>query len=195
MRALIEVETSIGGRLSPSQRQFVILQSRKNELVKLGKSRKRSNEEDAMLRKLQDKIKNCRRSLEDFDERLLIKLNVKSDAERQTKRRAGQEMVDRSGAQREAKRKAGRTMEQVEKEKSDQRVCKVAHRAGGLSAERRADVRAGQKKNKDTSVYSGDALKTRQITEGTFIVEPLTGGSDSLGSLGDTSCTHCGALK
>ena len=96
MRALIEVETSIGGRLSPSQRQFVILQSRKNELVKLGKSRKRSNEEDAMLRKLQDKIKNCRRSLEDFDERLLIKLNVKSDAERQTKRRAGQEMVESS---------------------------------------------------------------------------------------------------
>ena len=86
-------------------------------------------------------------------------------------------------------------MEQVEKEKSGQRVCMVAQRAGGLSAERRADVRAGQKKNKDTSVYSGDALKTRQITEGTFIVEPLTGGSDSLGSLGDTSCTHCGALK
>ena len=86
-------------------------------------------------------------------------------------------------------------MDQVEKERSDQRVFKVAQRAGGLSAERRADVRAGQKKNNDTSVYSGDALKTRQITEGTFIVEPLTGGSDSLGSLGDTSCTHCGALK
>ena len=86
-------------------------------------------------------------------------------------------------------------MDQVEKERSDQRVFKVAQRAGGLSAERRADVRAGQNKNKDTSVYSGDALKTKQITEGTFIVEPLTGGCDGLGSLGDTSCTHCGALK
>ena len=86
-------------------------------------------------------------------------------------------------------------MHQVEKERSGQRVCMVAQRAGGLSVERRADVRAGQKKNKDTAVYSGDALKTKQITQGTFIVEPLTGSCDGLGNLGDTSCTHCGALK
>ena len=185
----------MGGQLSPSQRQFVILQSKKNVLVSVGKKRKRTTDEEALLRTLQIKIMNGKRDLEDFDERLLIKLPGKSGAQREAKRRAGQEMVDRSGAQREAKRKAGRTMEQIEKERSDQRVCKVAHRAGGLSAERRADVRAGRKKNKDTSVYSGDALKTKQITEGTFIVEPLTGGSDSLGSLGDTSCTHCGALK
>ena len=193
-RALIEAEARIGGHLSPSQRQFVILQSRKNLLVAVGKERVRSTEEEAMLRTLQDQIKNCKRR-KDLDQRLFIQLYVKSGAEREAKRRAGQEKVDRSAAQRQAKRKAGRTMEQVEKEKSDQRVCKVAQRAGGLSAERRADVRAGQKKNKDTSVYSGDALKTKQITQGTFIVEPLTGSCDGLGNLGDTSCTHCGALK
>ena len=174
---MIEAEARIGGLLSPSQRQFVILQSKKNVLVAIGKKRKRTTDEETLLRSLQIKIKNGKRDLEDFDERLLIKLPGKS------------------GSLREAKRKEGRTMEQVEKEKSGQRVCKVAQRAGGLPVERRADVRAGQKKNKDTSVYSGDALKTKQITEGTFFVDPLTGGSDSLGALGDFTCNHCGALR
>ena len=50
-RALIEAESRLGARLSPSQRQFVILQSKKNVLLALGKKRKRSNDEDAMLRK------------------------------------------------------------------------------------------------------------------------------------------------
>ena len=172
-----EAETRLGGLLSPSQRQFVILQAKKNILVAIGKKRKRTTDEETLLRSLQIKIKNGKRDLEDFDERLLIKLPGKS------------------GALRQAKRKEGRTMEQVEKEKFDQRVCKVAQRAGGLPVERRADVRAGQKKNKDTSVYSGDALKTKQITEGTFFVDPLTGGSDSLGALGDFTCNHCGALR
>ena len=49
--ALREVETRLGAKLSPSQRQFVILQSKKNVLLALGKKRKRSNDEDAMLRK------------------------------------------------------------------------------------------------------------------------------------------------
>ena len=193
---MIEAETRIGRCLSPSQRQFVILQSKKNVLLAVGKKRKRTTDEEALLRSLQIKIKNGKRSMKDFDEGLLVKLNVKSGAEREAKRRAAQvKLPDRSAAQRKSKSREGRTMDQMEKERSDQRVFKVAQRAGGLSAERRADVRAGQKKNNDTSVYSGDALKTKQITEGTFIVEPLTGGSDSLGSLGDTSCTHCGALK
>ena len=193
---MIEAEARIGGLLSPSQRQFVILQSKKNVLVAIGKKRKRTTDEETQLRSLQIKIMNGKRDLEDFDERLLIKLPGRSGAQRVAKRRAAQvKLPDRSAAQRKSKSREGRTMDQVEKERSDQRVFKVAQRAGGLSAERRADVRAGQKKNKDTSVYSGDALKTKQITEGTFIVESLTGGSDSLGSLGDTSCTHCGALK
>ena len=34
-------------------------------------------------------------------------------------------------------------------------------------------------------MFSGDALKTKKITEGIFIVEPLTGGLDGLGNLGD----------
>ena len=154
-----------------------MLQSKKNVLVALGKKRKRTNDEETLLRSLQIKIMNGKRDMEDFDERLLIKLPGKS------------------GAQRKSKSREGRTMDQVEKEWSDQRVYKVARRAGGLSVERRADTRAGQKKNKDTSVYSGDALKTKQITEGTFFVDPLTGGSDSLGALGDFTCNHCGALR
>ena len=56
-------------------------------------------------------------------------------------------------------------------------------------------MRAGQRKNKDTAVFSGDALKTKEITEGNFIVEPLTGGCDGLGNLGDITCNFCGALK
>ena len=55
-------------------------------------------------------------------------------------------------------------------------------------------MRAGQRKNKDTAVFSGDALKTKE-TEGNFIVEPLTGGRDGLGNLGDITCNFCGALK
>ena len=168
-----EAETRLGGLLSPSQRQFVILQAKKNILVAIGKKRKRTTDEETLLNTLQRKINNGKRDLEDYDERLLIKL------------------PGRSGALREAKRKEGRMMHQVEKERSGQRVCKVAQRAGGLSVERRADVRAGRKKNKDTAVYSGDALKTKQITEGTFFVDPLTGGSDSLGALGDFTCNHC----
>ena len=67
--------------------------------------------------------------------------------------------------------------------------------AGGLSQARKEDVRAGRKKNKDTAVFSEDALKTKEITEGNFIVEPLTGGRDGLGNLGDITCNFCGALK
>lgn len=176
-RALIEAETRIGAQLSPSQRQFVILQSRKNGLVAVGKRRKRTSDEETLLRMLQIKIMNGKTTMKDFDERLLIKLKVKSDAQRQ------------------ARRKEGRTMEQVEKDRSGQRVCMVAQRTGGLTDERRSDVRAGRKKNKGTSVFSGDALKTKEITEGSFLVEALTGGSDSLGALGDFSCSHCGALR
>ena len=90
-----------------------------------------------------------------------------------------------SGAEKEARRKERRTPKQVEKERNHQRVCMVAKRAGGLSDARKADVKAGRRKNKDTSVFSGDALKSKEITEGNFIVEPLTGGSDGLGNLGD----------
>ena len=100
-----------------------------------------------------------------------------------------------SGAEKQARRKSVRTTEQVEKELAEQRVYKVAKRSGGLSEARKEDVRAGKKKNKDTSVFSGDALKSKEIEEGTFIVEPLTGGRDGLGNLGDVSCQHCGALR
>ena len=181
------------GRLSSSQRDFIAIQSKKNSLIELGK-RKRTNEEDALLRRLQNKLKHSPRDMSDYDDRLLIKpkSSAKSVAERKAKSRAtggrGKKR-DRSGAER------AWTSDQVDKERALQRVCMVAHRAGGLSQSRKEDVRAGQRKNKDTEVFSGDALKTKEITEGNFIVEPLTGGRDGLGNLGDNTCNFCGALK
>ena len=175
--ALREVETRLGAKLSPSQRQFVISQSKKNQLLAEGKKRKRTTAEEALLRSLQNQMMHYKRSMRDFDERLIVKLPVKANAER------------------ESLRKKKRTEEQVEKDKTVQRVCMVVQRAGGLTEGRKADVRAGQKKNKDTSVFSGDALKTNEIAGGIFIVEPLTGGRDGLGNLGDIVCSFCGALK
>ena len=173
---LREAEARIG-RLSSSQRDFIIIQSKKNSLIELGK--KRNREEDALLRRLQTKLFRSKRDMSDYDGRLLIK--PKSSA--------------KSGAEREARRKRGRSSDQVEKEREDERVRKVSERAGGLSQARKEDVRAGRKKNKDTAVFSEDALKTKEITEGNFIVEPLTGGRDGLGNLGDITCNFCGALK
>ena len=167
------------GRLSSSQRNFITLQSKKNSLVVLGRKRRRSTEEDVVLRRLQDQLKYSKRDMSDYDDRLIIK--PKSSA--------------KSGAERQARRKSGRTSDQVEKEREDVRVCHVSQRAGGLSQARKEDVRAGRRKNKDTGVFSGDALKTKEITEGNFIVEPLTGGRDGLGNLGDNVCNFCGALK
>ena len=145
--------------------------------------------------KLKNKINFARRTMEDIDDQ-----PAKSQAERQSKRKEKrtQEVMEKertNNAQGEAKRKAKRTQEVVEKERTNQRVCKVAQRAGGLSEARLADVRAGRRKNKSTGVYSGDALKNMEIEAGTFLVEPLTGGSDGLGNLGDVSCNHCGALR
>ena len=197
VRDLQMVEARIG-RLSSSQREFITLQSEKNSLVEMGRKRKRSNEEDALLRRVQIKLKNRRRDMSDYDDRLLIKPKAKSVAERVAETRATRgrgKKRDPSGAERQARRKRARTSDQVEKEKEDERVRLVSKRAGGLSQARKEDVRAGRKKNKDTAVFSEDALKTKEITEGNFIVEPLTGGRDGLGNLGDITCNFCGALK
>ena len=134
--------------------------------------------------------------MSDYDDRLLIKSSAKSGAEREAKSRATRgKKRDRSGAEREARRKRARTSDQVEKEKEDERVRLVSKRAGGLSQARKEDVRAGQRKNKDTAVFSGDALKTKEITEGNFIVEPLTDGCGGLGNLAGIVCKFCGAFK
>ena len=197
VRDLQMVEAMIG-RLSSSQREFITLQSEKNSLVEMGRKRKRSNEEDALLRRVQIKLKNRRRDMSDYDDRLIIKpkSSAKSGAQRMAKTRATRgKKSDPTGAEREARRKRARSPERVEKEREDHRVRKVSKRAGGLSQARKEDVRAGQRKNKDTAVFSGDALKTKEITEGNFIVEPLTGGRDGLGNLGDNTCNFCGALK
>ena len=186
------------GRLSSSQREFTTIRSKKNSLIELDK--RMNGEEDPLLRRLQTKLFHSKRNMSDYDDRLLIKpkSSAKSVAERVTKSRATRgrgKKRDRSGAERQARRKRARTSDQVEKEKEDERVRLVSKRAGGLSAARKEDVRAGRKKNKDTAVFSGDALKTKEITEGNFIVEPLTGGRDGLGNLGDITCNFCGALK
>ena len=131
------------GRLSSSQRDFITLQSEKNSLIELGRKRKRSNEEDAVLRRVQIKLMNSKRDMSDYDDRLLIKPSAKSGAERKAKSRASRgKKRDPSAAEREARRKSGRTSDQVEKERADSRVGMVANRAGGLSQARKEDVRA-----------------------------------------------------
>ena len=104
----------IGRELSASQLDFIKIQHRKNQLAAVGKKRKRSTEGDAEF-KLQRKLDNSRRDMEDFDVCLPFKLPPKSNAEK------------------EAKRKKKRTQEVMEKERTIQRVCKVAQRAGGLT--------------------------------------------------------------
>ena len=104
--------------------------------------------------------------------------------------------VARTGAEREARRKSGRTPDQVDKERADIRVGVAAHRAGGLAESRKRDVRAGKSKYQGSSVYSGDALRNSEILEGSFIVDQLGDDTpDSLGALGTTQCSSCGALK
>ena len=79
-----EVETSMGAKLSPSQRHFVISQSKKNQLLAEGKKRKRTTAEEALLRSLQNQMMHYKRSMRDFDERLIVKLPVKANAERES---------------------------------------------------------------------------------------------------------------
>ena len=188
------VEARIG-RLSSSQRNFITIQSKKNSLIELGK--RRNGEEDALLRRLQNKLKHSPRDMSDYDDRLLIKPSAKSGAERKAKSRASRgKKRDPSGAEREARRRSGLTPEQVDKERADNRVAKVTHRAGGLAESRKRDVRAGKSKYQGSSVYSGDALRNSEILEGSFIVDQLGDGTpDSLGALGTTQCSSCGALK
>ena len=101
-----------------------------------------------------------------------------------------------SGAERKAKSRSGRTPEQVEKEREEDRVRWVDKHAGGLAESRKRDVRAGKRKYQGSSVYSGDALRNSEILEGSFIVDQLGDGTpDSLGALGTTQCSSCGALK
>ena len=63
----------LGRELSASQLDFIKIQHRNNELAAVGKKRKRSTEEDAEFKKLQRKLDNSRRDIEDFNVRLLFK--------------------------------------------------------------------------------------------------------------------------
>ena len=55
VRDLQVAETRVG-QLSSSQRNFVTLQCKKNSLIEMGRKRKRSNEEETMLKRLQNKL-------------------------------------------------------------------------------------------------------------------------------------------
>ena len=104
--------------------------------------------------------------------------------------------VARTEAERKAKSRSGRTPEQVEKEREEDCVRWVDKHAGGLAESRKRDVEAGKRKYQGSSVYSGDALRNSEILEGSFIVDQLGDGTpDSLGALGTTQCSSCGALK
>ena len=97
--------------------------------------------------------------MSDYDDRLLIKpkSSAESGSQRMMKTRATQgKKSNPTGAERQARR-SGRTRQRVEKEREDARVCRVSKRAGGFSQARKENVRAGQRKNKDTAVFSRQA--------------------------------------
>ena len=114
------------------------------------------------MKKLKNFIEHARKKLQDP---LLIieKPPAKTPAQRKA-----------TPAQKEANRVRMATPEQMEatrlrmgtpEQREASRVRKVVARSGSLSEDRRRDVEAGRKKNKKTSVYSGDALRNNEVFE------------------------------
>ena len=183
------VENEMGRRLSPDELQFVQNQLTRNTILKI-QVNQRSGEQKANLTTLQRNIQHAKeRDMKGCDPHLLI---GKSPAKTAAQRREATRVRLAAPDQREAAR--GRMAAPAQREAG--RVRKVVARAGGLTEERKADVAAGKKKNKKTSVYSGDALRNKEIFAGDFIIEPLEEDkSDALGELGSSQCQHCGALR
>jgi NADH dehydrogenase/NADH:ubiquinone oxidoreductase subunit G len=183
------VENEMGRRLSPDELQFVQNQLTRNTILKI-QVNQRSEEQKATLKTLQRNIQHAKeRDMKGCDPHLLI---GKSPAKTAAQRREATRVRLAAPDQREAAR--GRMAAPDQREAT--RVRKVVARAGGLTEERKADVAAGKKKNKKTSVYSGDALRNKEIFAGDFIIEPLEEDkSDALGELGSSQCQHCGALR
>ena len=172
------VTTRLGRQLSPAELDFVKAQLESHTLMKV-KPSLRSEEEKAKLKFLLKKINNKKtREFRDCWQLLIEKNPPKTNTQKWQERR---ERLSE---------------EQVRRDREANRVVKVSSRAGGLTEERKEDVRAGQRKNRTTSVYSGDALRNKEIFGGTFFVKQLEEEqSDSLGTLGDTKCNHCHALR
>ena len=173
------MERELGRQLSKEEHEFVDAQLEMRGIQSI-KAANRSDEQSTRLRKLQNFISHAKKQLQ--DPLLVVK---KAPAKTPAQRKATPE-------QREADRVRLATPEQ----RVAARVRKVVARVGGLSEDRRNDVEAGRKKNKKTSVYSGDALRNHEVFEGTFLIPALEDDEeDALGQLGNTECRHCGALR
>ena len=173
------VERELGRQLSKEEHEFVDAQLEKRGIQSM-KAAKRSDEQSTRLKKLDNFINHAKKQLQ--DPLLVVK---KAPAKTPAQRKATPE-------QREADRVRLATPEQ----RVAARVRKVVARVGGLSEDRRNDVEAGRKKNKNTSVYSGDALRNSEVFECTFLIPTLEDDEeDALGQLGNTECQHCGALR
>ena len=149
------VEADMGRQLTEEEHEFVDAQLEKNRILAI-QSAKRSAEQSTRLKKLKNFIEHARKKLQDP---LLIieKPPAKTPAQRKA-----------TPAQKEANRVRMATPEQMEatrlrmgtpEQREASRVRKVVARSGSLSEDRRRDVEAGRKKNKKTSVYSGDVLR------------------------------------
>ena len=173
------MEADLGRQLTEEEHEFVEAQLERKTIQAI-QTDKRSAEQTTRLKKLQNFINHAKKKLQ--DPLLIIK--------KPPAKTAAQRMA--TPAQKEADRMRLGTPEQREAT----RVRMVVARAGGLSEDRRRDVEAGRKKNKKTSVYSGDALRNNEVFEGTFLIPALEDNEeDALGQLGNTKCRHCGALR
>ena len=199
------MERELGRQLSKEEHEFVDAQLEKRGIQSI-KAAKRSDEQSTRLKKLDNFINHAKKQLQDP---LLVVKKAPAKTPAQRKATPEQREADRvrlaTPEQREASRLRKATPEQMEATRlrmatADQmeatRVRMVGLRAGGLSENRRRDVEAGKKKNKKTSVYSGDALRNNEVFEGTFLIPALEDNEeDALGQLGNTKCRHCGALR
>ena len=165
---LQRVERELGRQLSKEEHEFVDAQLEKRGIQSI-KAAKRSDEQSTRLKKLDNFINHAKKQLQDP---LLVVKKAPAKTPAQRKATPEQREADRvrlaTPEQREASRLRKATPEQMEATRlrmatADQmeatRVRMVGLRAGGLSEDRRRDVEAGRKKNKKTSVYSGDALR------------------------------------
>ena len=140
--AISMVETRLGRHLDSAELKFVEAQLERLALMQITTTQ-RSDEEKARLRSLQEKIQNLK-TRKFRDPQLLIgKISAKTNT------------------QKKQEKKERMTEEEMRLERERVMVATVSYRAGGLTEERNEDVRAGQRKNKMTSVYKGDTIRNR----------------------------------
>ena len=186
------VEADLGRQLTEEEHEFVDAQLERKAIQAI-QTDKRSAEQTTRLKKLQNFINHAKKKLQDP---LLIIKKPPAKTPAQRKANPAQKEADRMRLGTPEQMEAGRVRKATPAQREASRVRKVVARAGGLSEDRRRDVEAGRKKNKKTSVYSGDALRNNEVFEGTFLIPALEDDEeDALGQLGNTECRHCGALR